>query len=416
MSDYIHNLPVWPQFQWDRERVTKHLAIVSHNQGRLLGRMEVLGFKVRQEAVLKTLTEDVLKSSEIEGEQLDAEQVRSSVARRLGMNIGGLKPVDRNVEGIVEMVLDATGHYEKPLTAERLFDWHAALFPTGRSGMRQIVVGAWRGDRSDPMQVVSGPVGRERVHFEAPNAGRLDREMQVFLDWFNEATAIDWISKAGLAHLWFVTIHPFDDGNGRIARAIADMALARSQKSPQRFYSMSVQIRNERDAYYDILEKTQKGAMDVTAWMEWFLGCMERAIEGAQTVLETVLSKARFWEAVGDFPLNKRQRLVLNRLLNGFEGKLTTKKWAKLTKCSHDTALRDIAALIDGGILVRNPEGGRSTSYALARIPQPSEVEKTRGYPISEPKGERVSGKTGAGAGKGARFLREAVHYLQREG
>jgi Fic family protein len=332
--------------------------------------MEALGFKLRQEAVLKTLTEDVLKSSEIEGEQLDAEQVRSSIARHLGMDVGGLKPVDRNVEGAVDMMLDATRHYEQPLTAERLFAWHASLFSTGRSGMSRIRVGAWRDDSSGPMQVVSGAIGRERVHFEAPAVGRLDREIQVFLDWFNENTATDWVAKAGLAHLWFVTIHPFDDGNGRIARAITDMALARSEQSAQRFYSMSAQIRQERATYYDVLERTQKGTMDITPWMDWFLGCLGRAIEGAQATLAAVLSKARFWETFADFPLNERQRLVLNRLLDGFEGKLTTSKWAKLAKCSHDTALRDILALVERGILVRNPEGGRSTSYGLTSIPE----------------------------------------------
>jgi len=350
--------------------LTERLSIVRHEQGRLLGRMEALGFKLRQEAVLKTLTEDVLRSSEIEGEQLDAEQVRSSIARRLGMDVGGLKPVDRNVEGVVEMMLDATRHYEQPLTAERLFAWHASLFPTGRSGMRRIRVGAWRDDSSGPMQVVSGAIGRERVHFEAPAVERLDREMQVFLDWFNENTATDWVAKAGLAHLWFVTIHPLDDGNGRIARAITDMALARSEQSAQRFYSMSAQIRQERATYYDVLERTQKGTMDITHWMDWFLGCLGRAIEGAQATLAAILSKARFWETFADFPLNERQRLVLNLLLDGFEGKLTTSKWAKLAKCSHDTALRDILALVERGILVRNPEGGRSTSYGLASIPE----------------------------------------------
>ena len=370
MSPYMHNHPDWPRFYWNRESLAERLVVVRHEQGRLLGRMEALGFKLRQEAVFKTLTEDVLKSSEIEGEQLDAEQVRSSIARRLGMDIGGLKPVDRNVEGVVEMMLDATGRYEQPLTAERLFGWHASLFPTGRSGMRRIRVGAWRDDSSGPMRVVSGPVGRERVHFEAPAAGRLEREMQVFLDWFNEKTESDWVMKAGLAHLWFVTIHPFDDGNGRIARAIADMALARSEQSAQRFYSMSAQIRQEDATYYDILENTQKGEMDITPWMDWFLGCLGRAIDGAQAILAAVLSKARFWEIFADFPLNERQRLVLNRLLGGFEGKLTTSKWAKLAKCSHDTALRDISALVERGILVRNPEGGRSTSYGLASVPE----------------------------------------------
>jgi Fic family protein len=274
------------------------------------------------------------------------------------------------VEGVVEMMLDATRHYDQALTTDRLLAWHASLFPTGRSGMRRIRVGAWRDDTRGPMQVVSGPVGRERVHFEAPAAGRVDGEIQAFMDWFNGEAETDWVVKAGLAHLWFVTIHPFGDGNGRIARAIADMALARSEKSTQRFYSMSAQIRQERAAYYDILERTQKGTIDITPWMDWFLGCLGRAIEGAQATLAAVLSKARFWETFADFPLNERQRLVLNRLIDGFEGKLTTSKWAKLAKCSHDTALRDIAALVEGGILVRNPEGGRSTSYGLASIPE----------------------------------------------
>jgi Fic family protein len=368
MTEYIHNQEDWPRFHWNRESLAERLATVRHEQGRLLGRMENLGFKLRQEAVLRTLTEDVLKSSEIEGEKLDAEQVRSSVARRLGMDIGGLKPADRNIEGIVEMMLDATRHYEQPLTAERLFAWHASLFPTGRSGMRRIRVGDWRDDSGGPMQVISGAVGRERVHFEAPAAERLDSQMRDFLDWFNGDAETDWVVKSGLAHLWFVTIHPFDDGNGRIARAIADLALARSEQSPQRFYSMSAQIRQESTAYYDILERTQKATMDITPWMEWYLVCLGRAIEGAQVTLGTVLAKARFWESIGNFSLNQRQRLVLNRLLDGFDGKLTTSKWAKLAKCSHDTALRDILSLVERGIIVRNPEGGRSTSYALAKI------------------------------------------------
>jgi len=368
MTEYIHTLTDWPRFHWNRESLAERLAAVRHEQGRLLGRMENLGFKLRQEAVLRTLTEDVLKSSEIEGEKLDAEQVRSSVARRLGMDIGGLKPADRNVEGVVEMMLDATRHYEQPLTAERLFAWHASLFPTGRRGMTRIRVGAWRDDSSGPMQVVSGPVGRERVHFEAPPAERLDSEMRDFLDWFNGNAETDWVAKAGLAHLWFVTIHPFDDGNGRIARAIADLALARSEQSPQRFYSMSAQIRQESAAYYDILERTQKAAMDVTPWMDWFLACLGRAIEGAQVTLGSVLAKARFWESIDNVSLNERQRLVLNRLLDGFEGKLSTMKYAKLAKCSHDTALRDILLLVEHGIIARNPAGGRSTSYALAKI------------------------------------------------
>lgn len=365
---YIYERKGWPRLHWNREHLADPLAAVRHEQGRLTGHMEALGFPLRQEAVLQTLTADVLKSSEIEGEQLDAEQVRSSIARRLGMDIGGLKPADRNVEGIVEMMLDATRHYDQPLTAERLFSWHASLFPTGRSGMTKIRTGAWRDDSNGPMQVVSGPVGRERVHFQAPPAKALGKEMRAFLKDFNAKSDMDPVLKAGLAHLWFVTIHPFDDGNGRIARAIADMALARSENSPQRFYSMSTQIRQERNAYYEILEETQKGALDVTPWMDWFLGCLGRAIDGAQTTLAAVLAKARFWESIAAIPINDRQRLVLNRLLDGFDGKLTSSKYAKLAKCSPDTALRDILSLVERGVLVRNPGGGRSTSYALEDI------------------------------------------------
>jgi Fic family protein len=334
----------------------------------MTGHMEALAFELRQEAVLHTLAEDVLKSSEIEGEKLDAAHVRSSIARRLGIDIGALKPVDRAVEGVVEMTLDATRHYDQPLTAEKLFGWHASLFPAGRSGMTRIAAGAWRSDRSGPMQVVSGPIGREHVHFVAPPAARVGREMRAFLNWFNKPAAIDPVLKAGQAHLWFVTIHPFDDGNGRIARAIADMSPARSENSPQRFYSITAQIRQERASYYDILERTQKGDLDITPWMEWFLGCLGRAIDGAQTTLAAVLAKAHFWESVAGVAINDRQRPILNRLLDGFQGKLTTSEYAKLAKCSQDTALRDILALVERGILVRGPEGGRSTSYALAPI------------------------------------------------
>jgi len=365
---YIHELSDWPRFDWNWERLVEPLGAVRHRQGRLIGHMEAIGFTLRQEAVLQTLTADVLKSSEIEGERLDAEQVRSSIALRLGMDIGALRPADRYVEGVVEMMLEATRHYDQPLTAERLFSWHASLFPTGRSGMRKTRVGVWRDDSSGPMQVVSGPFGNEHVHFEAPKAARLDGEMATFLDWFNTKADAEPVLKAGLAHLWFVTIHPFDDGNGRIARTIADMALARSENSPQRFYSMSAQIRQERAAYYDILENTQKGTMNITPWMEWFLDCLDRAVDGAQITLGAVLAKARFWKAIAGVMLNERQRLVLNRLLDGFEGKLTTSKYATLAKCSQDTALRDILPLVERGILVRNPERGRSTSYALIDI------------------------------------------------
>jgi Fic family protein len=327
--------------------------------------MEALGFQLRQEAVLETLTTDVIQTSEIEGERLDVDQVRSSIARRLGMDTGALAPSDRSVEGIVEMMLDATGRYEDPLTAERLFSWHAALFPTGRSGMRTIRVGAWRDEATGPMQVVSGPVGRVRVHFEAPAADRLESEMQRFLRWFDQESDLDLVLKAAVAHLWFVTIHPFDDGNGRIARAIADMLLARSEKSPQRFYSMSAQIRQERSAYYETLERTQRGSIDITPWIDWFLACLGHAIGGAQDLLNAVLTKAAFWKRCQDLAVNDRQRHVLNRLLDGFEGKLTTSKYAKLAKCSQDTALRDIVVLMEAGVLSRNTAGGRSTSYSL---------------------------------------------------
>jgi Fic family protein len=365
---YIHERAGWPSFRWDHERVAARLIEVRHRQGRLIGRMEGLGFPLRAEAVLHTLTEDVLKSSEIEGEVLDRGQVRSSIARRLGLDIGGLTPADRNVEGVVEMMLDATQRYDRPLTARRLFDWHAALFPTGRSGMSKIKVGNWRDDKTGPMQVVSGPIGRERVHYEAPAAGRLRAEMKNFLEWFEKNGATDLVLRSGVAHLWFVTIHPFDDGNGRIARAIADMVLARSERSSQRFYSMSAQIRQERKAYYEILEATQKGGLDITPWLEWFLDCLSRAFERAATILGTVLTKARFWESFERSGFNERQRAMINRLLNGFEGKLTSSKWAKLAQCSHDTALRDIEDLIRKRVLVKDAAGGRSTSYSLADV------------------------------------------------
>ncbi len=368
MGTYIHELRDWPRFIWNHDTLAGPLAAARHQQGRLIGQMEALGFKVKQEAVLRTLTDDVMKSSAIEGEELDADQVRSSVARRLGMDIGGLTPADRNVEGVVEMMLDATQRYDQPLTDDRLFGWHASLFPAARSGMHPIRAGAWRDDSKAPMQVVSGPVGRERVHFEAPVAARLEDEMRRFLEWFNGDVTTEPVLKAAQAHLWFVTIHPFGDGNGRIARAIADMALARSEESSQRFYSMSAQIRQERGDYYRILEQTQQGPMDITPWTEWFLGCLMRAIEGARTALSVVIDTARCWEKLRDVPLNDRQRLVINRLLEGFEGKLTTSKWAVLTKSSQDTALRDIQQLVERGVLMRNEGGGRSTSYSLAAL------------------------------------------------
>lgn len=366
MAVYIHQLPHWPRFTWNQEMLSPLLADVKSRQGRLLGRMEGLGFQLRSEANLQTLTLDVLKSSEIEGELLDAAQVRSSLARKLGMDIAGLVPADRHVDGVVEMLLDATQNHRQPLSAERLFGWHAALFPTGWSGMHKITVAAWRTNtKEDPMQVVSGAMGRETVHFQAPDAERLQDEMRHFLHWFNEDGQMDAVLKAAVAHLWFVTIHPFDDGNGRMARALTDLQLSRADQSAQRFYSMSAQIRKERNAYYQILERTQKGSMDITEWLIWFLQCMQRALTATDETLAAVLQKARFWEQHATTILNQRQLLMLNKLLDGFEGKLTTSKWAALTKTSTDTALRDIQDLLNKKILVNDVGGGRSTSYVL---------------------------------------------------
>jgi Fic family protein len=356
-----------PHFHWDKERIAESLIEIRHRQGRLLGRMESLGFALRQEAELASLTLEVLKSSEIEGERLNPALVRSSIARRLGIDAGGAEPIDHNVEGVVEMMIDAAKNFAQPLSADRLFGWHVALFPTGRSGMGKIVVGNWRDDANGPMQVVSGPVGKEDVHYEAPAAPRLGQEMSAFLDWANDhGDKTDAVLKAAIAHLWFVTIHPFDDGNGRIARAIADWALARSENIAQRFYSMSAQIRHERKDYYEILEHTQKSTLDITPWLDWFLGCLGRAFDGTEVTLRAVLQKARFWDTHAKVTINDRQRDIINRLLDGFEGKLTTTKWAKLEKCSHDTALRDIQGLIDQSLLKKDAGGGRSTSYSLA--------------------------------------------------
>ncbi len=368
---YIHQLDIWPKFIWDHEQIASVLGTVHNRQGRLIGRMEALGFLLRSEAVLQTLTLDVLKSSEIEGEILDPKKVRSSIARRLGMDIGGLVPSDRHVDGVVEMMLDATQNFDKPLTKDRLFGWHASLFPAGRSGMHKITVGAWRHDGHGPMTVVSGAVGRERVHFEAPEADRLKDEMKDFLSWFNGSMDLDPVLKAGIAHLWFVTVHPFEDGNGRVARAIADMQLARADGSRERFYSMSVQIRQERNAYYDVLEKTQKNTqvtkagIDITAWLGWFLACLDRALDTTETTLAGVFKKARFWESHPAGSINERQRIMINKLFDGLEGKLTSSKWAKIAKCSQDTALRDILELVEKGILIKDSAGGRSTSYLL---------------------------------------------------
>lgn len=363
---YIHEQADWPKLTWDDGKLSAVLADVRHRQGRLLGRMEGLGFRLRSEAKLSTLTADVVKSSAIEGEKLDAEEVRSSIARRLGLEYAGAAVASRDVEGIVEMMLDATQNFAQPVTAERLFDWHAALFPTGRSGMHKITVGAWRPVEAGAMQVVSGPIGRENVHFEAPSAEKLNQEMTAFLEWLEAANGVDPVVKAGVAHFWFVTIHPFEDGNGRIGRAIADLELARADGTAERFYSMSSQIETERKEYYLQLERGQRNGLDVTVWLEWFLGCLGRAIAKADETLSGVLQKARLWEKVNQQPVNDRQRKVINRLLDGFEGKLTSSKYAKLVKCSEDTALRDIRALVERGVLIKNEAGGRSTSYTLA--------------------------------------------------
>jgi len=372
---YIHEKPDWPKLRWDNARLLPLLADVRHRQGLLLGRMEGLGFRLRAEASLTTLTSDVLKSSAIEGSLLDAQQVRSSIARRLGLDFGGDVQASRDVEGVVEMMLDATQKYAEPLTAERLFGWHAALFPTGRSGLRRITVGAWRPASVGPMQVVSGPMGRERIHFEAPAAKRLRREVSAFLNWFEAADEIDPVLKAGIAHFWFVTIHPFEDGNGRISRAIADMALARAEGTQERFYSMSTQIEAEKKQYYLNLEQSQKGGTDITSWLDWFLGCLGRAVAGAEAGLASVLRKAKTWERINSrSPVNERQRKVINRLLDGFEGKLSTSKYAKLVKCSEDTALRDIKIMLDQGVLIQDEGGGRNTSYRLVE----PEVQATR--------------------------------------
>ena len=366
---YIHQNEDWPNFTWNSETLSPELAAVRYAQGQLVGRMRASGFRLRQEASLRALTDDVVQSSAIEGERLNPQEVRSSIARRLGLDAGGLVAARHHVEGIVEMMLDATQNFATPLTAERLFGWHAALFPTGRSGMRRITTGAWRPEEAGPMQVVSGPIGREKVHFEAPAADRLCNEMSDFLKWFNTPAITDPVLKAGIAHLWFITIHPFEDGNGRIARAIMDMALARADGDKERFYSMSSQIEAERKDYYNNLEAQQRGGLDITRWLDWFLGCLGRAFERAEKTLEAVLYKAHLYSITNQLMINERQKIVIDRMLeDDWEGYLNTSKYAKLARTSQDTALRDIRELLAGGILTRNPGGGRSTSYRLANI------------------------------------------------
>jgi Fic family protein len=365
MKTYIYQQDNWPNFTWDNKFLVPLLGLVRNMQGKMIGKMESLGFDLRSEAVLETLTLDVLKSTEIEGQILNPEQVRSSIAKRLGLEISGLIISDRDTDGVADMMIDATQNFEKELTIDRLFGWHSALFPTGRSGIHNIIVGNWRDVSTDPMQVVSGAMGKEKVHYQAPDATKIEKEMELFIDWFNSEEKLDPVIKVGLAHLWFVTIHPFEDGNGRIARAIADMLLARSDGVSQRFYSMSAQIRLERNRYYDILESTQKGTLDVTEWLEWFLNCLKNALHASEQILSRVLYKHQFWNKYATQVLNDRQVLLLNKLLDGFKGKLTSSKWAKIAKCSADTALRDIQDLMNKQILQKNTAGGRSTNYDL---------------------------------------------------
>jgi len=363
---YIYQNSRWPNFEWDESKLLPLLSTVRNLQGRLAGKMSALGFQLQTQANFEVLTQDVLKTSEIEGEKLNNQQVRSSVARRLGLEISGMIPSDRNVDGVVDMMFDATRNFQKEMTRERLFSWQRALFPTGYSGMYRVVTGSWRDDSTGPMQVISGPLGKGKVHFQAPESSSIEKEMLAYLKWINETHSIEPVIKAGIAHLWFLTIHPFEDGNGRIARAITDMLLARSDNQAQRFYSMSVQVRKQRKSYYEILEKTQKGNLDITDWLVWFLKCLQKALENSEHLLGKVIFKHGFWIKNVEKTENERQRKVLNLLLEGFKGNLTTTKWAKINKCSTDTALRDIQDLIKKGILKKLPGGGRSTAYTLA--------------------------------------------------
>lgn len=363
---WIYENNDWPNFIWDSDFINSKLLLLRYDQGRLLGKMEGLGFELQREASLKILTNDVIKSSMIEGELLNLEEVRSSIARKLGLDIAGIIPSGRDVEGVVEMMLDATQKYNEPLTKERLFNWHSALFPTGRTGIHKIIVGGWRSKEAGPMQVVSGPIGKEKIHFEAPDADKIEQEMKTFIDWFEFNQEVDLVLKAGIAHFWFVTIHPFEDGNGRIARTLADMALARAEGTSDRFYSLSSQIQKERSTYYKQLEKQQRGTLDITDWLEWFIGCLGRSISNAEEILVSILFKSEFWRKLNQYRLNDRQKLIINKMQEAdFKGFMNTSKYAKLSKCSPDTALRDIQGLLSYGAFIKNPGGGRSTSYRL---------------------------------------------------
>ncbi|MDP3452796.1 MAG: Fic family protein [Bacteroidales bacterium] len=365
---YLYNNQNWPIFSWNSEKLLPLLSYVRNQQGKLIGKMGALGFELQNEANLEVLTTEIIKSTEIEGEILDRAQVRSSIARRLGLDVSGLVYSERNVDGIVDLMLDVTKNYDKELTKERLFSWHSALFPTGYSGMHKIITGNWRDDSTGPMQVVSGALGKEKVHYQAPPAAQLENEMRVFIDWFNLEQQIDPVLMAAIAHLWFVTLHPFEDGNGRISRALSEMLLARSDEQSFRFYSMSRQIRKERNSYYDILEKTQKGNLEITSWLEWFLNSLLQSIESSEKLLGKIIYKHEFWLRHSKVTINDRQRKILNMLMEDFEGVLNTTKWAKIGKCSQDTALRDIQDLIEKGILTKTEQGGRSTNYEMKII------------------------------------------------
>lgn len=367
IKPYIHQKEVWPQFNWDEKPVLELLANVRNMQGRVMGRMEAIGFDLREEKTVRSLSEDVLKSAEIEGDLLHLDEVRSSVCRKLGVLNPNAVRSARHVDGFVEMMLDVTENHHKKLTKARLFKWHKALFPENKSGQFKIIAGDWRQDTTGPMQVVSGALGKEKVHFEAPASDLVEAEMQQFLDWFNSDQKLDYVLKAAVAHLWFLTIHPFEDGNGRIARAISDLLLARADKNKQKFYSMSAQIRVERKGYYNALEKSQQGSLNISLWMKWFLTCLENALQKTEADVSKTIFKHNFWLMFSNVRFNSRQQFMLNKLLSDFEGKLNTSKWAKMNKCSTDTALRDIQELLKLGVLSKEKAGGRSTNYTLVK-------------------------------------------------
>lgn len=365
-TTYIYQRVDWTQWQWSDKILLPLVSRVRILQGRLLGKLSTLGFELNIEAQLNAVTLEVIKTSEIEGETLNNEQVRSSVARHLGIDAANITPSTREIDALVEMMLEASFHYKKPLLLVDLLAWHRALFPEGYSGLYNIKSGELRDDSKGAMQVVSGAYGREQVHFVAPKAERLALELDNFLLWYNkQQDDLDLVIKAGIAHLWFVTLHPFDDGNGRLTRALTERMLAQSDSSQQRFYSMSAQILKQRNEYYNILERTQKRDNDITEWLVWFLQTLEQALLSAEQTTNKIIEKASFWQSHRQQALNSRQVKMLNILLTDFYGTLTTKKWAIMTKCSADTALRDINDLISKGMLIKSNASGRSTNYEV---------------------------------------------------